>query len=94
MVVGGVHPGVSPVLQGGDTWGTAVCVGFMCGIRRDDACGGGHQRGVFNSYLWEEGTVSVLKYLRGTGAIGGPTGSWDEVVGQINLCSGWFYVHS
>ena len=58
MIGGGRQPGVSPVLQGGDTGGPVIQLGVLGSVRRNDAGGGGHLRGVSKSYQREVGTVT------------------------------------
>ena len=81
---GGGHPGVSYVIQKGDTSCPAVQVGFLGAVIHDDKGGGGHPHGGFKPDHQEAGKLSGRKDLGETDSVGVPTGGGDEVGGRVH----------
>ena len=85
--VGGGHPGVRSVLQGGDTGGTSVRFKVMGAVRRNNGGSGEHPRGVPNSDHKEAGYATGRQGTRDTVGSGSTMGSGDTVIGQVHIHS-------
>ena len=83
-VGGGGKMDVRLILQGSDSGGPAVWIGFRSAVRSDHKDGGEHQCGVTTSYNREAGNMSIQKVMGDTGGHGGDTDRGDEVRGHLH----------
>ena len=73
------HPGVRPVIQGGNTGVFYVWVGVLGSVLHDDEGGIGNSCGVSKKYHQEAGTASDQRELGDYVGGGGPTDGGNAV---------------
>ena len=81
---GGRQPGISPVIQGGDTGSTTVRVRVVVYVRQNDEGDGGNPRGVPSSDHGEAGESAGIWGMGDTGGGGSITSRGDAVGRQVN----------
>ena len=84
MVGGGGHPGVSLVIQGGDTDGTGVWIGVMGAVVRDAEKSRDHPFGVPMPDNRESGDTTSWRFMGEIGRQGSDTYNGDTVDGHIH----------